>query len=88
MCESITSTSPPAAIGLEAARRTAPDGVHAVHLGGAAALADHLFRRRRGRLDFDGRDGPGRSVRRGRRIRHARALHSQAHMSNDLIEEL
>jgi hypothetical protein len=34
-------SSPPAAIGLEAARRAAPDRVHAVHLG-IASLAQHL----------------------------------------------
>ena len=33
--------SPPAAIGLETALRAPPDGVHPVHLGAPAALADH-----------------------------------------------
>jgi len=68
--------SPPAAIGLEAAQRAAPDRVHAVHLG-AASLAQHLVgpeRRRRAGLryahvGFEWRDGT--SGRRRRRLGHA-----------------
>src|SRR6476620_9735096 len=75
---------PAAAVGLEPAVRTAPDGVHAVDVGAAAALADHLLISWPHHVTIDDEAGqrgdvPGMAEFRGWLVRHARRHYTGLH---------
>src|SRR5678810_925792 len=70
---------PAAAVGLEPAVRAAPDGVHAVDVGAATALADHTlisWSHHRAIDDEAGQrgDGAGMAEFRGRLVRHSAGI--------------